>query len=132
MTQEKTQEKNGSPRMGLLIAAAATALTVAAGLTAGSLLGYVGPARGDAASRSGEVAATEVAVTAGAGAAEGTPAGAAQEPARGEPPPASAGVEEGTSGGRGERGEHEGRERAGHHHGEREHGEHERGDDGDD
>ena len=36
-----TQEVNGSPRKKLLVAAAATALTVAAGVTAGALLGVV-------------------------------------------------------------------------------------------
>ncbi len=37
------QETTGSPRRGWLIAAAATVLTVAAGVTAGGLFGWVGP-----------------------------------------------------------------------------------------
>ena len=37
------QETTGSPRRGSRIAAAATVLTVAAGVTAGGLFGWVGP-----------------------------------------------------------------------------------------
>lgn len=128
------QEKNGSARTGLLIAAAATALTVAAGLTAGALLGYVGPGRsGAASSPQGEVVATETAADSLARTGERTLAAAAPEPASEEIPAAAEQVVAGEREGGGERGERE-HERGEHERGEHERGEHERehGDDDDD
>ena len=134
-----TQETKGSPRTGLILAAAATALTVAAGLTAGALLGYVGPARTSAASAPvietapTPVAARATSLEANASFADGSQGNVGVEPAPAEMPP----VELGQEAPRQEPGaareeEHERGERR--HHGRREHErrEHERGGDDDD
>ena len=126
------QETTGSPRKGLLIAAAATALTVAAGVTAGALFGWVGPAQqpqGDAAStlRAPSAIASESAAapseTPAAGSASAADPTALAERSRDASEPAAQDpiVEEPAAR---ERGEHERHE---HGRGDHERREHERG-----
>ncbi|MFO0592223.1 MAG: hypothetical protein U0441_32060 [Polyangiaceae bacterium] len=141
------QDTNASPRKGLLIAAAATALTLAGGVTAGSLLGYVGPDRGAATATLDEAAAPRDGASARS---DSPPVGPRETVERGRseaaPQPTEARVDaasadspdpqafqEPTRAGR----DHDGRERGGrdHHgrdHAEHERAEHERGDDDDD
>jgi hypothetical protein len=122
-----TQETNASPRRGLILAAAATALTVAAGLTAGALLGYVGPARTSPVSATSSEAAQQPLATldpppaVNASFADGSgsprnagveppPAESAQgEPAQADPSPAPEAARGEAEQERGER-HHEGRE----------------------
>lgn len=135
-----TQETNASPRRGLILAAAATALTVAAGLTAGTLLGWVGPARTSSPTAASTEAAQQPlaardaspAVNASFADGAGSPGNAGVEPppaesAQGEPAQPDPSTERGAA-----RGEEE-HERGERHHGRREHEgrERERGDDDD-
>ena len=132
------QDTNASPRKGLLIAAAATALTLAAGVTAGSLLGYVGPGPRDATERG---RAGDTSTESAPGSRESiadAPRGRAPADAptttetssdvAGAAPQDSQAFQEPPRSGR----EHHGREHHGRDHAEHERAEHERGDDDDD
>ena len=106
-----TQEVNGSHRKKLLVAAAATALTVAAGVTAGVLLGVV--------RAPGPVAAVDLPANGQATADVASPSAPQGAPELDREPPDE-------QQGRGERRHHEERE----HHEERDgHAEHEEHDD---